>query len=53
MSDNKALLKQLITRLRSIQVNLDNLIPEKNNLANQIESIQDATDAAESLPTDL
>jgi chaperonin cofactor prefoldin len=53
MSDNKALPKQLTTRLRSIQVELDNLIPEKVNLANQIKLIQDATDAAESLPTDL
>ena len=53
MSDNRALSNQLIRRLRAIQIELDNLIPEKNNHAFQIKLIQDATDAAESLPTDL
>lgn len=34
MSDNRALPNQLIRRLRAIQIKLNNLIPEKNNLAN-------------------
>jgi hypothetical protein len=53
LQDNKALPNQIAKRLRSIQIELDNLIPEKDNLKNQIKLINDATDAAESLPTDL
>lgn len=53
LQDNKALPNQLAKRLRSIQIELDNLIPDKENLEGQIKLIKDATDAAESLPTDI
>lgn len=53
LQDNKALPNQLAKRLRSIQIELDNLIPDKETLESQIKLIQDATDAAESLPTDI
>lgn len=51
--DNKALPTQLIRRLRSIQLELDNIVPEKDKIESQIKLIQNATEAAESLPTDL
>jgi len=53
LQDNKALPKALLSRLRNIQTELDNLIPNKDSLSNQIQLINDATEAAESLPTDL
>lgn len=53
MQDNKALPSQLTRRLRSIQSELDSLIPEKDKLKTQIDLIQEATEASESLPTDL
>ncbi|MQW91355.1 hypothetical protein GFH30_10285 [Acinetobacter wanghuae] len=53
LQDNKALPKALSSRLRSIQTELDNLIPNKDLLSDQIQLIKDATEAAESLPTDL
>lgn len=53
LKDNKALPNQLFKRLRSIEIELDNLIPDKENLTAQIKLIEDATEAAESLPTDL
>ena len=40
-------------RLRGIQTELDNLIPNKDDLSQQIDLIKEATEAAESLPTDL
>jgi hypothetical protein len=51
--DNKALSNQLARRLRSIQAELNELVPEKEELKRQIQLIDDATSAAESLPTDL
>lgn len=53
LQDNKALPTQLTKRLRSIQSELENIIPEKLEIESQIKLIQDATEAAESLPTDL
>ncbi len=53
LQDNKALPNQLARRLRSIQAELNEIVPEKENLKNQIQLIQDATTAAESLPTDM
>ncbi len=51
--DNKAMPVQLAKRLRSIQAELDFLIPNKERVEEQIRLIQEATDAAESLPADL
>lgn len=53
LQDNKALPNQLAKRLRSIQAELNELIPEKDILLKQISLIEDATQTAESLPTDL
>lgn len=53
LQDSKALPIQLTKRLRSIQLELDNIVPEKLKVENQIKLIQNATEAAESLPTDL
>ncbi|MBP2605841.1 hypothetical protein [Acinetobacter calcoaceticus] len=53
LQDSKALPPSLTRRLRGIQTELDNLIPNKNILSDQITLINDATEAAESLPTDL
>ncbi|OOQ61484.1 hypothetical protein BC343_20435 [Mucilaginibacter pedocola] len=36
-----------------MQADIDNIVPNKENLEEQIKRIQDATSAAESLPTDL
>ena len=53
LQDSKAMPKELIRRLRSIQADINNMTPEKEELKNQIMLIQSATSAAESLPTDL
>lgn len=53
MQDNKALPNQLARKLRSIQAELSEIVPEKEELKNQIKLIKEATEAAESLPTDL
>lgn len=53
LQDSKALPTSLTRRLRSIQTDLDNIIPNKEKLSGQITLINDATEAAESLPTDL
>ena len=53
LQDNKAMPNQLSRRLRGIQAELENIIPNKDDLKNQIDIINDATEAAESLPTDL
>jgi hypothetical protein len=53
LKDNKALPNQLARRLRSIQAELTEIVPEKNELQKQIQLIHEATEAAESLPTDL
>lgn len=52
--NNTALLPpSLAKRLQSYNAILDQLNPDKNVLASQIESIKDAFNAAESLPTDM
>jgi hypothetical protein len=51
--DNKAMPTRLTTRLRSIQIGIEEIIPEKAKLEAQFKLIQDAYDAAESLPTDM
>lgn len=43
----------LARRLRSYKATLDNLAPNASQLAAQIRQIQEATEAAETLPTDL
>ena len=53
LQDNKAMPTALARRLRGIQTELDNLIPNKDDLSQQIDLIKEATEAAESLPTDL
>jgi len=53
LQDNKALPTQLTRRLRSIQLEIDNIVPDKLKIESQIKLIQNATEAAESLPTDL
>ena len=53
LQDNKALPKELSRRLRSIQSELASIIPDQESLKSQIDTIQKATEAAETLPTDL
>lgn len=53
IQDNKAMPAPLARRLRGIQAELETLVPNKTRLEEQIRQIQDATAAAESLPTDM
>ncbi|MHA4741963.1 hypothetical protein [Dyadobacter sp. MSC1_007] len=53
LSDNKAMPTQLARRLRGIEADLTEITPKKEELQNQIKLIQNAVDAAETLPTDL
>lgn len=53
IADNRLIPTKLLRRLRSIQSSLDEIIPEKEDLQRQIQSINEATEAAESLPSDL
>ncbi|NNH34036.1 hypothetical protein HLH12_00335 [Acinetobacter sp. NIPH 2377] len=53
LQDNKAMPTALARRLRSIQTDLENLIPNKDTLSDQITLIHEATEAAENLPADL
>ena len=53
LQDNKALPNQLSRRLRSIQSELNEIVPQKEELKFQIELIKSATETAETLPTDL
>ncbi len=53
LADNKAMPPQLIKKLRGIQAEIENIIPEKEVLYSQIKLINDATSTAESLPADL
>lgn len=53
LQNTKALPPALNRRLRNVQTELDSLIPNKDALSEQIELIKEATEAAESLPTDL
>lgn len=45
--------KQIANRLRGINDSLDALVPNMEHLEEQISAIQEATDAANSLPTDM
>ncbi|MDO3627654.1 hypothetical protein [Mucilaginibacter sp. BT774] len=53
ISDSKAIPSKLASRLRSMQSAIDDLQPDKEKLERQIKLIEEATEAAESLPTDL
>lgn len=53
LRDNKALPTQLVSRLRAIQYELSEIIPNKDEIKKQIQLIKNATEAAETLPTDL
>lgn len=53
LHDNKALPNQLSRRLRSIQSELNEIVPQKEELSSQIALIKSATETAETLPTDL
>lgn len=53
LQDNKALPKELARRLRSIQSELNEIVPNKEDLTKQIALINQATETAENLPTDL
>jgi len=52
-NDNKLLPPSLARSLRSIRTQLDQLTPDKDDLIQRISIIREATEAAESLPTDL
>jgi hypothetical protein len=53
LDDNKLLPPSISKRLRIIKTQLDQLTPDKDELTRQITLIKEATEAAESLPTDL
>lgn len=53
LQDNKALPNHLARRLRSIQAELSDIEPNMDQLQSQIELINKATEAAETLPADL
>jgi hypothetical protein len=54
INDQKSLLpKDLVTRLRAIDVRLKNLDPKSKEIAKKISEIDDAHAAADQLPTDL
>jgi hypothetical protein len=53
LQENKALPKDLARRLRSIQSELSEIVPNKDDLTKQISLINQATETAENLPTDL
>src|SRR5690606_5362595 len=48
-----ALPKNLSQKLRAIKIKLDEIIPDKEKLEENIQTIQEATKAADTLPTDL
>jgi hypothetical protein len=52
-NDNKLLPPNLSRSLRSIRSQIDQLTPDKDDLTKRINLIKEATEAAESLPTDL
>lgn len=53
LNNSKAMPNKIATRLNSINDQLNEIVPEKEKLEKQIKLINDATEAAESLPTDL
>ncbi len=52
-NDPKAMPPKIAKRLRALVAELDEIAPDKDALRQQIKLIQDAVEAAESLPTDL
>lgn len=53
LTDPKAMPGPMARKLRSLQAEIDQLLPNKNLLATQINEIQQAHSVAESLPLDL
>lgn len=53
VTDTKMMPVNIARRLRSVQAELSDIVPEKNSLQAQIKLITEATEAAESLPADL
>lgn len=53
LQDTKAMPVQLAKRLRSIQVEIEAIVPNKEAIEQQIRLIHEATEAAESLPADI
>jgi hypothetical protein len=53
MPDNKLMPAQLSRKLRSVQADLEQLLPNKEIIAKQLEEIRDAHEAAETLPIDM
>lgn len=51
--DTKAMPAHLAKKLRSINASIEQIVPEQERLKSQITLIDEATSAAESLPTDL
>lgn len=52
-SDPKAMPPKIAKRIRALVAELDEIAPDKEALSQQIKLIQEAVEAAESLPTDL
>lgn len=53
INDNKIMPAQLAKRIRSLNAEIAQITPDKDALTSQIKLIKDATEAAETLPTDL
>jgi hypothetical protein len=53
ITDPRAMPAQLAKRVRTLQIEINTLTPDKEALQNQIQLIQDATSAAATLPTDM
>lgn len=53
LANNKAMPAKLANRLSSIQAEIDLIVPNKEALASRVKQIEDATEAADSLPQDL
>lgn len=51
--DKNALPKKLSTKLKTIQSELENLIPEKEEISKSLELIKSATETIENLPSDI
>ncbi|MDD5392445.1 MAG: hypothetical protein PHE17_05460 [Thiothrix sp.] len=53
INDSKAMPAHIARRIRSLQDQLEQISPDMENLQSQVHLINNATEAAESLPTDL
>jgi hypothetical protein len=53
LADNKAIPSQLSKRLKGINAELNEIVPDKTELEERIKLIKDATETAESLPADM